>query len=47
MRRALARFAEGEMKRVVNDFVTEQRRAAAREEEEEEEEDAPPNAATG
>ena len=46
MRRALARFAEGEMKRVINDFVTEQRRAAAREEEKEEE-DAPPNAATG
>lgn len=43
MRRALARFAEGEMRRVVNDMVTEQRRTAAREERE----DTPPKAATG
>lgn len=43
MRRALTRFAEGEMKRVVKDMVNEQLRATAREEEE----DTPPKAATG
>ena len=44
MRRALTRFAEGEMKRVVNDFVAEQRRAAAAREDDE---DTPPKTATG
>ena len=44
MRRALARFAEAEMKRVVNDLVTEQRRAGAARKDEE---GAPPKTATG
>lgn len=44
MRCALARFAEVEMKRVVNDFVAEQQRAAAAREDDE---DTPPKTATG
>ena len=43
MRRVLARFAESEMKLVLNEYVTEQRRAV----EDAEDDDVPPEAATG
>ena len=43
MRRVLARFAEAEMKRVLNEHVAEQRRAV----EDADDDDAPPQAAVG
>ena len=43
MRRVLARFAEAEMKLVLNEYVAEQRRAV----EDTEDDDVPPKTATG
>ena len=42
MRRVLTRFAETEMKRILNEYVAEQRRAAG-----DTDDDAPPRAAVG